>query len=117
GHDMEKYTSRYQAFGFEVIAIDGHNLNEIDHALDLAVKNNSGKPFAIIAKTFKGKGISFLENKNGWHGKALNKDELQKALAELGNTDDKLGFNLKTPSQTKLPAAIEEVTVEMSFDK
>jgi transketolase len=117
GHHIEKYTDRFRAFGFEVIAIDGHDLGEIDNALDLAVKNNSGKPFAIVAKTFKGKGISFLENKEGWHGKALKKDELQKALAELGDVDDNLRFNLKKPLQTKLPAAIEEVVVEMSFDK
>jgi transketolase len=118
GHHIEKYTSRFEAFGFEVISIDGHDLNEINHAFDLAVKNNTGKPFAIIAKTFKGKGISFLENKDGWHGKALKKDELQKALSELGNPDDNLRFNLKKPSQTKLPGDVHtEAVAEMSFEK
>ncbi len=118
GHHIEKYISRFKAFDFEVIAIDGHNLNEIDSAFDRAIKNNTGKPCAIIAKTFKGKGISFLENKDGWHGKALKKDELQKALAELGNIDDNLRFNLKKPAQTKLPEDVSaEIQIEISFEK
>jgi len=118
GHHIEKYISRFKAFDFEVIAIDGHNLNEIDSAFDRAIKNNTGKPCAIIAKTFKGKGISFLENKDGWHGKALKKDELQKALAELGNIDDNLRFNPKKPAQTKLPEDVSaEIQIEMSFEK
>lgn len=118
GHHIEKYTSRFQAFGFEVITIDGHNLKEIDAALDAATKNDNGKPFAIIAKTFKGRGISFLENKEGWHGKALKKDELQKALTELGRIDDSLRFHLKKPSQVKLPhdAGIE-ASVDLQFEK
>jgi len=118
GHHIEKYVSRFEAFGFEVIAIDGHDLNEIDQAFDAATKNSNGKPHAIIAKTFKGKGISFLENKDNWHGKTLKKDELQKALQELGNVDDNLNFRLKKPAQTKLPRTVfEEIAVEMSFDK
>src|SRR4030095_4980002 len=102
GHHVEKYISRFQSFGFEVMSIDGNNVQEVDGALDKATKNNSGKPFAIVAKTYKGKGISFLENKDGWHGKPLKKDELEKALAELGDVNDGLRFNLRKPSQTKL---------------
>jgi transketolase len=56
-----------------------------------------------VAKTFKGHGISFIENKDDWHGKALKKEELEKALKELGTTDDNLRFQLKKPRQTKLP--------------
>src|SRR5215831_14056856 len=63
GHNVEKYINRFHAFGFEVIEIDGHEFNEIDAAFDKATKNDSQKPCAIVAKTFKGKGISFLENK------------------------------------------------------
>ena len=118
GHHIEKYTSRFQAFGFEVMAIDGHDLNEIDGALSAAVNNRSGKPVAIVAKTYKGKGISFLENKDGWHGKPLKKDELQKALDELGNVDDNLRFRLRRPVQTKLPQPISiQPSEEMAFDK
>lgn len=97
GHEMSKYEERFKAFGFETIVIDGHDFSEIDKAFDLAQKNTSGKPFAIIAKTFKGKGVSFLEDEEGLHGKALSKDDLQKALAELGEVDESLRFVLKKP--------------------
>jgi transketolase len=118
GHDIKKYVDRFQAFGFEVIAIDGHDLSEIDKAFDTATKSSNGKPHAIIAKTFKGRGVSFLENKDGWHGKPLKKDELQKALSELGDVDDNLKFSLKKPGQTKLPPnAFKEIDVDLSFDK
>lgn len=102
GHHIEEYVKKFLAFDFEVIAIDGHNYEEIDRALQ-ATQRADGKPFAIVAKTFKGHGISFLENKDGWHGKALKKEELEKALKELGNIDDDLRFQLKKPRQTKLP--------------
>lgn len=118
GHHVENYIKRFQAFGFEVISIDGHNYNEIDGALKQAVSNSNGKPCAIVAKTLKGKGISFIENKDGWHGKALKKDELQKALAELGNVDDNLRFQLKKPADTKLPEnGVMDIKLDMSFDK
>jgi transketolase len=59
----KEYAQRFSAFGFEVINIDGHNYDEIDNAFKKATKNENGKPVAIVAKTLKGKGISFLENK------------------------------------------------------
>lgn len=102
GHHTEEYVRKFKAFDFEVIAIDGHNYEEINHALQ-ATQKPAGKPFAIVAKTFKGHGISFLENKDGWHGKALKKEELEKALKELGPVNDELRFQLKKPQQTKLP--------------
>ena len=102
GYDIEKYVERFKGFDFETTVIDGHNLGEIDQALKKAVTNKSGKPLAIIAKTIKGKGISFLENKEGWHGKALDKDELQKALSELGDINDNLRFQLKRPQQRQI---------------
>lgn len=70
------------AFGFEVIVIDGHNYNEIIAALDQA-KTIKDKPTAIIAKTIKGKGVSFMENQAGWHGIAPNAEQLAQALEEL----------------------------------
>lgn len=103
GHHTEQYVNRFKAFGFETIAIDGHNLEEIDNAFRQAVGNKSGKPVAIIAKTLKGKGVSFIEDKPGWHGKALKKDELKKALDELGPINDGLRFSLKKPAAVKLP--------------
>lgn len=113
GHHIDKYASRFRAFDFEVFVIHGHNFNEIDNALELAKRNKSGKPVAIIAKTIKGKGVSFLEDKDGWHGKALKEDDLKKALKEIGNTDDDLRFNLGKPQESKLS---ETKQFNSSFD-
>jgi len=102
GHHIDEYVRKFEAFDFEVIEIGGHNYEEINRALQ-ATQKPTGKPFAIIAKTFKGHGISFLENEDGWHGKALKKEELEKALKELGPLNDGLRFQLKKPKQIKLP--------------
>ncbi len=117
GHHVEEYVKKFQAFDFEVIAIDGHNYEEINQALQTTQKPN-GKPFAIVAKTFKGHGISFLENKDDWHGKALKKEEFEKALKELGTVDDNLRFQLKKPKQTELPQKTNDVLdTGLSFEQ
>ena len=77
---------KFKAFGFEVICIDGHNFDEIEAAFAKA-KETKGKPTAIIAKTTKGKGVSFMENQCGWHGKAPNDDEFAQAIKELEVTE------------------------------
>lgn len=74
--------SKIRAFGWEVIEIDGHDYNQIYEAVEKAKK--SDKPFAIVANTIKGKGVSFMENNAGWHGKAPNDEQLAQALKELG---------------------------------
>jgi transketolase len=82
-HRIDELTARWRAFGWHTIAIDGHDLPQILDALDEA-RRTRGKPTMILAKTLKGKGISFIEGKPGWHGKALKKgEELDKAIAEL----------------------------------
>lgn len=73
---------KFKAFGWNVICIDGHNFDEIDDAFDKA-EACKGKPTAIIAKTVKGKGVSFMENQCGWHGKAPNAEQYEQAMAEL----------------------------------
>ncbi len=77
---------KFKAFGFNVINIDGNDFDDIKKAFDEA-RATKGKPTAIIAKTVKGKGVSFMENQVGWHGKAPNDEEFEKAMAEL----DKIG--------------------------
>lgn len=72
---------KIESFGFEVFEIDGHDYNQIYQAVENAKK--SSKPSAIVAHTIKGKGVSFMENQAGWHGKAPNKEQLEQALAEL----------------------------------
>ena len=82
-HDMSAYASRWSAFGWHTIVIDGHDLAAVLDALEQA-RRTRGRPTMILARTLKGKGISFIEGKNGWHGKPLKKgEELDKALAEL----------------------------------
>lgn len=80
--NIDPLAEKLRAFGWEVIEIDGHNLNQIREAYGKA-KKVDGKPVAIIANTVKGKGVSFMENNANWHGKAPSKDEAEKALAEL----------------------------------
>jgi len=86
GHDLDGYKKKAAAFGWEPMVIDGHQLPDILAAYEQAAAVRD-KPAMIIAKTEKGKGISFIEGKNGWHGKALKEDELERALAELGAVD------------------------------
>jgi transketolase len=118
GWDLKKYAERFRAFGFEVIQINGHNLNEVDHAFSQAIDHHNGKPLAIIAQTIKGKGVSFVEDREGWHGKALDKEQLEKALEELGETDEQLHFNLRQPDTTWLPGqATFPIAINPSLNK
>ena len=78
---------KFESFGFYVINIAGNDTKEIEEALNKA-KQIKGKPTAIIAKTIKGKGVSFMEDNVGWHGKAPNEEEYKKALQELGGEAD-----------------------------
>ena len=81
-YDMDTYKKRWAAFGWKPLIIDGHDMAQIVSALRKARKATD-QPVAILAKTIKGKGVSFCEDKDGWHGRALKKgEELDKALAE-----------------------------------
>ena len=73
---------KFEAFGWHVITIDGHDFNQIEKAVEEA-KTVKGKPTMILCKTVKGKGVSFMENKAGWHGKAPNAEEYEQAVKEL----------------------------------
>jgi transketolase len=86
--NVEPLEERYRSFGWEVLVVNGHDIPQVVDALQIA-KNIpfAGKPTVIIANTVKGKGVSFMENVAGWHGKAPNYDEMVKALEELGLKD------------------------------
>ncbi len=86
GHDLNIFKRKAAAFGWEPIVIDGHHLPQILTACEQATQSKD-RPVMIIARTEKGKGISFIEGKNGWHGKALKPEELERALVELGSVD------------------------------
>jgi transketolase len=111
-HDTEVYRRKFEAQGWAAEVIDGHDMAAVAAALDRA-RAAQGRPFAIIARTEKGHGISFLADKDGWHGKALSPDQLEKALAEVGPVppvvaDDGRSYERKSlpvPPQFPAPAA------------
>jgi transketolase len=112
-HNINAYIEKFKAFGWETIAIDGHNINEILNAFKKARESN--KPCAIIAKTIKGKGVSFLEDKDGWHGKPLDKEQLEKALQELGKISEIDAKNfVNTPYETKKPDFSMKFDIEIT---
>lgn len=81
-HDLKAYARKFKAFGWDVFQVDGHKIEKILEALGEVRKGPD--PKVILAKTVKGKGVSFIEDKNGWHGKPLKPEELERALKELG---------------------------------
>ena len=80
--DSNPIDEKFKSFGFQIIKIDGHDIEEIRKAYEVA-KNVKGKPTCIIEKTIKGKGVSFMENQVGWHGKAPNDEQYEIAKKEL----------------------------------
>lgn len=100
GHDLEAYERRISAFGWQTFLVDGHSLPQILDAYDKATAV-SDRPVMIIAKTIKGKGVSLVEDKAGWHGKVLNQDELKEALKELGEVDQSTVGRIPKPEDTK----------------
>ncbi|HXI72202.1 MAG TPA: transketolase [Verrucomicrobiae bacterium] len=101
GHNLGVYRDRFKAFGWRVEEIDGHDIEEIAEVLGGVGLDD--KPLVIIAKTYKGAGVSFLQDKDGWHGKPLNKEEAAKAIAELAPSA-KSGLGVAIPAPTQLPA-------------
>ena len=79
---LDNIDEKFKSFGFQIINIDGHNIEEVISAFEVA-KNVKEKPVAIIAKTIKGKGVSYMENKKEWHGKAPNEEQYKIAMEEL----------------------------------
>ncbi|HEX2148969.1 MAG TPA: transketolase [Actinomycetota bacterium] len=98
--DMETYKRRIEAFGWNAIVVDGHNLEEIDAAMTEAL--NDGMPTAIVAKTKKGQGISFMADQAGWHGKPLNAEQAAEALAEIGDEPSRT-FEVQPPREWTAP--------------
>jgi transketolase len=85
-HDLAALARKFRAFGWDAAVIDGHKIERILAALKDAGK--AGKPTVLLARTLKGKGVGFIEDKNGWHGKPLKADELARALEEIGCLPD-----------------------------
>jgi transketolase len=81
--DVNRFADKFRAFGWFAQTVDGHDYGEILHAFDLFRSDGGTRPRALLAKTLKGKGVSLIENREGWHGKAVPKQDLPKALSEL----------------------------------
>jgi transketolase len=102
GWDLDSYANRARAFGWHAIEIDGHDVEAIDRAYEEAL--GVDKPVAIVARTIKGKGVKEVEDKNGWHGKAL--DDPEDAIAELGGKRD-LRVEVAKPDTSRAPHEFE----------
>ncbi len=116
GHDLAAYRDRISAFGWHTIVVDdGHNPEKILRAYEEA-RTVREMPVMIIAKTIKGKGVSLIEDKNGWHGKSLSKEETGKALAEMGAVDRSVKAVIEKPGDERPSPAIPEIqTEEVSY--
>jgi len=93
--DVNRFAGKFRAFGWFAVTVDGHSYADILEAFDKCRREGGTQPRALVAKTFKGKGVSMLENLEGWHGKAIPKPDLPKALAEL---EQPLGPNEFNPN-------------------
>jgi transketolase len=111
GWNTAAYEARAKAFGWNAIVIDGHDYDQINQAFSQAVQPN-GSPTLIVAKTIKGKGVSFLENKEGWHGKALSKEQEEQALNELHYVRS-MTFPVQKPAPGQLPQEAAKKAVEL----
>lgn len=109
GHDLGAYKKRFEGFGWRTEEIDGHDLDEILEVL--AAVGLGSQPLVILAKTLKGAGVSFLQDKDGWHGKPLSKEEAERAVAELQPTA-KSGIGRPIPAPSPLPGPKNEAPAE-----
>lgn len=114
GHDLNAYKKRISSFGWKTFVIDGHSLPEILDAYEKALKVRN-KPIMIIARTVKGKGVSFLEDKNGWHGKAPKKEEADRAIHELGVVDTSIRGEILKPKALRPKNTIPRKSSDISY--
>lgn len=110
GWDIETYKKRIESFGWETVMIqDGNNLEQVQQAFQKI--NVSKKPLMIIAKTIKGKGVSFLENKDNWHGKTLSKEDAEKARQEIGKVDLHLTGKIQMPEKINVTNEKKNISI------
>lgn len=109
GHHSEILEAKANAFGWETFVVDGHDLDAIEAVYNQISVSESPKPKMIIAKTFKGAGISFLQDKDGWHGKALSQTDCERAIDELGIIDTNMKWAIPHP-ETNLVRTVSKST-------
>jgi transketolase len=111
GWELETYEARFAAFGWHTIVLeDGHDIDAVQAAYG-EIDHSCGRPTILIARTIKGKGVSFLENQDGWHGKTLNREQFDRAVLELGPVDLNLHGAIEPPVQA-VPAVWAPVPVD-----
>ncbi|HZE21961.1 MAG TPA: transketolase, partial [Desulfobaccales bacterium] len=116
GWNLMAYENRVASFGWETIVVkDGHDFSEVLAAYDKAM-TVTDKPIMIIAHTIKGKGVSLVENQNGWHGKALDKDQLEQALKELGPVDKSIRGQVAKPEDLKPGEVKSKPAEKLSYE-
>lgn len=113
---VEPLADKYASFGWKVLRVDGHDMKALVDAFEEA-RGSQGKPVVILADTIKGRGVSFMENQGGWHGKTPNREELVAALRDLGLTDRipvehllERAKNFQAAAERKLEAAMPHFT-------
>ncbi|MHB8997852.1 MAG: transketolase [Armatimonadota bacterium] len=111
GHNVGAYKERVEAFGWKAITIEGHDLPQVVAAYEEAM--DADRPTMIIASTIKGKGVSWIEDKNGWHGKALDEEQLQQALGDLGPVDLEVRGEIAGPEDVHPEAVRSEAAEKM----
>ncbi|MBA4364913.1 MAG: transketolase [Coprothermobacter sp.] len=111
GWDLDTYEARFAAFGWHTIVLDdGHDIDAVQAAYG-EINHACGRPTVLIARTIKGKGVSFLENQDGWHGKTLKREEFDRAVLELGPVDLNLHDTIEKPVEAT-PAVWAAVPVD-----
>jgi len=116
GHDLDAYRKRISSFGWKTLLIDGHSLDDIIDAYKKAFRVKK-KPVMIIAKTIKGKGFPFLEDKDGWHGKAPKKEEYERALLEFGTVDTSIREEIRKPLNREPEKIIPRKALEFLYPR
>jgi len=111
GHDVENYKQKIESFGWGVEVVDGHDIEQIDKAYKKA--QEATRPFMIVARTLKGKGISMVEDKDGWHGKAMSKEESVIALKEFGKVDMTVSGKVVQPENLEPHKAMKDKAIEL----
>jgi len=116
GHDIKAYEKKFKGFGWNTVKINGHRVEEILAAFKKG--REKGRPTVILARTIKGKGVSFVENINGWHGKPLNKEDCEKALKEIGPMPEiKAKKYVKTPKKSNKPRLVKRYDFDRNIYK
>jgi transketolase len=115
GHEVEAYAQRVGAFGWKTLIVDGHDIPQILAAFREA-QGERARPVMIIARTVKGKGISFLEDADGWHGKALDQEQTKRALAEIGDVDRKVRGTITSPENLRPEAQRAQPAAKAKYE-